>query len=111
MTPNSILSELIAYIILNQAALFIIVNYVIIIKMDDKLSKIVNNLQKEGVDDSAINDVVQKVKEYWSYIGNIDWNTIDYYNTLKVINRAKFLKARFNDETKFAIMNSIILAI
>ena len=58
--------------------------------MDDKLSKIVNNLQKEGVDDSAINDVVQKVKEYWSYIG-------------------KFLKAKFNDETKFAIMNKTLV--
>lgn len=77
--------------------------------MDDKLSKIVNNLQKEGVDDSAINDVVQKVKEYWSYIGNIDWNTIDYCNTLKVINCAKFLKAKFNDETKFAIMNKTLV--
>ena len=76
-------------------------------KMDAILSKINNNLMIENVDNTAINDIVQQVREYWKYFNNVDWDNIDYYGILKAINQAKFLKAKFNDERTYAIMKKL----
>lgn len=35
--------------------------------MDAVLSKIINNLMIENVDNNAINDIVQQVRENWKY--------------------------------------------
>ena len=66
--------------------------------MDAILSKIINNLIIENVDNTAINDIVQQVRENWKYFDNVDWDNIDYCGILKTINHAKFLKAKFNSQ-------------
>ena len=40
--------------------------------MDAILSKIINNLMIENVDNTAINDIVQQVRENWTYFDNVD---------------------------------------
>ena len=77
--------------------------------MDAILSKIINNLMIENVDNTAINDIVQQVRENWKYFDNVDWDNIDYCDILKAINHAKFLKAKFNDESKYAIMKKTLV--
>ena len=77
--------------------------------MDAILSKIINNLMIENVDNTAINDIVQQVRENWKYFDNVDWDNIDYCGILKAINHAKFLKAKFNDESKYAIMKKTLV--
>lgn len=62
----------------------------------------------ENVDNIAINDIVQQVREYWKYFDNVDWDNIDYCGILKAINLAKFLKAKFNNESKYAIMKKTL---
>ena len=53
--------------------------------MDAILSKIINNLMIENVDNTAINNIVQQVRENWKYSDNVDWDNIDYCGILKVI--------------------------
>ena len=77
--------------------------------MDAILSKIINNLMIENVDNIAINNIVQQVRENWKYFDNVDWDNIDYCGVLKAINHAKFLKAKFNDESKYAIMKKTLV--
>lgn len=77
--------------------------------MNSIVQKITNNLKNENVDNTAINDIIQQVEEYWGYFGSIDWNSIDYIGVLKAINCAKFLKAKFNDESKYLIMRKALV--
>ena len=63
----------------------------------------------ENVDNTAINDIVQQVRENWKYFDNVDWDNIDYCGILKAINHAKFLKAKFNDKSKYAIMKKTLV--
>ncbi len=77
--------------------------------MNSIVHKITNNLKNENVDNTAINDIIQQVKEYWQYFGTIDWDEIDYIGILKAINCAKFLKAKFNDESKYLIMRKALV--
>lgn len=59
--------------------------------MDVILSKLANNLRIEGVEENAIKDILQKVGEYWEFIGGIDWDNVDYFGILKEISVARFL--------------------
>ncbi len=76
--------------------------------MDVILSKLANNLRIEGVEENAVKDILQKVGEYWEFIGGIDWDNVDYFGILKEISVARFLKAKFNDETKISIMRQTL---
>ncbi len=76
--------------------------------MDVILSKLANNLRVEGVEENAVEDILQKVGEYWEFIGGIDWDNVDYFGILKEISVARFLKAKFNDETKISIMRQTL---
>ena len=76
--------------------------------MDVILSKLANNLRIEGVEENAVKDILQKVGEYWEFISGIDWDNVDYFGILKEISVARFLKAKFNDETKISIMRQTL---
>lgn len=76
--------------------------------MNENLIKLANNLRIEGVEENAVKDILQKVEEYWEFISDIDWDNVDYFGIIKEISVARFLKAKFNDETKISIMRQTL---
>lgn len=77
--------------------------------MDSIIAKLTDSLRKENIDNAAINDIIQKLREYWPYLGVVDWDNITYIDILKSIYCAKFLKAKFNDDSKFSIMQKTLV--
>lgn len=61
--------------------------------MDEKITKLYQNLKNEGVDDIRANDIIQKVKEYYEYLSNYNLEQLDYIGALKAIQYGRFLKS------------------
>ena len=77
--------------------------------MDSIISKLITALNKEKIDKATINNTIKKLRDYWLYLGRIDWDNVAYIDILKALTCAKFLKAKFNNEAKLSIMQKTLV--
>lgn len=61
--------------------------------MDEKTTKLYQNLKQEGIDDVRIKDIIQKIEEYYDYLSNFKLEELDYIGALKAIQYGRFLKS------------------
>lgn len=69
--------------------------------MNDKIAELCQNLQKQGVNQSDISSIIEKVKNYYNFLVDYNIEQMDYLELLKAIQYAHFQYCNnVNDDNK-----------